>query len=195
MTTREPGARLVFTQALELRPSSIAFFATRPAAIITCGFDVLVQLVMAAMTTWPCSSSNSVPSLSLTSAWLQLAGSAAAAPGSGSERCRASANIAFDLRNGTRSWGVRAREARLDRRKVELDPLGVDGFGRFVVPEPLVFGIGLHEPAQLLGSPREPEVAQGLESMGKIVAVEPYSGDMLPMVARFSSGTFATPGP
>ena len=32
-------------------------------------------------------------------------------------------------------------------------------------------------------------------SMGKMVAVAPYSGDMLPMVARFSSGTAATPGP
>ena len=31
--------------------------------------------------------------------------------------------------------------------------------------------------------------------MGKIVIVEPYSGDMLPIVARFSSGTLATPGP
>ena len=31
-----------------------AFFATNPAAIITEGFDVFVQLVIAAMTTVPC---------------------------------------------------------------------------------------------------------------------------------------------
>ena len=32
-------------------------------------------------------------------------------------------------------------------------------------------------------------------SIGKIVIVEPYSGDMLPIVARFSSGTFGHAGP
>src|ERR1700730_8684318 len=53
MTTFEPGARLVLTQGLEVRPRSTAFFATRPAATSTDGFDVLVQLVMAAMTTLP----------------------------------------------------------------------------------------------------------------------------------------------
>ena len=42
------------------RPCSTAFFATRPAPIITLGFEVLVQLVMAAITTEPCSSCVSV---------------------------------------------------------------------------------------------------------------------------------------
>ena len=32
-------------------------------------------------------------------------------------------------------------------------------------------------------------------STGKIVMVDPYSGDMLPIVARFSTGTLAQPGP
>ena len=54
MTTFEPGARLVFTHGLLFRPFSTAFFASRPAAIITVGFDVLVQLVIAAITTAPC---------------------------------------------------------------------------------------------------------------------------------------------
>ena len=31
--------------------------------------------------------------------------------------------------------------------------------------------------------------------MGKMVQVAPYSGDMLPMVARVSTGTAPTPGP
>ena len=34
-------------------PRSTAFFATMPAATITEGFEVLVQLVMAAITTLP----------------------------------------------------------------------------------------------------------------------------------------------
>ena len=53
MTTREPGASDVLTQGLERRPRSTAFLATSPAATMTCGFEVLVQLVMAAMTTSP----------------------------------------------------------------------------------------------------------------------------------------------
>ena len=53
MTTFEPGARLLFTHGLRVRPCSTAFFASRPAPIITLGFEVLVQLVIAAITTAP----------------------------------------------------------------------------------------------------------------------------------------------
>src|ERR1041385_6295363 len=53
VTTFEPGARLLFTHGLRVSPFSTAFFASRPAPIITLGFDVLVQLVIAAMTTAP----------------------------------------------------------------------------------------------------------------------------------------------
>src|SRR3990170_6123825 len=53
VTTFEPGARLVFTHGLDDNPRSTAFFATSPAPIITLGFDVFVQLVIAAMTTAP----------------------------------------------------------------------------------------------------------------------------------------------
>src|ERR1039458_6175730 len=55
MTTRDPGARLVFTQGFGRRPLSAAFLASRPAASMTWGLEVLVQLVMAATTTWPSS--------------------------------------------------------------------------------------------------------------------------------------------
>jgi len=51
-----PGARLDFTHGFRCRPRSTAFFASRPAPTITCGFDVFVQLVIAAITTEPCSS-------------------------------------------------------------------------------------------------------------------------------------------
>src|SRR3954471_14238183 len=53
VTTFDPGARLVFTHGLADNPRSTAFFATSPAPIITLGFDVFVQLVMAAITTEP----------------------------------------------------------------------------------------------------------------------------------------------
>src|SRR5215212_9127634 len=58
VTTFDPGARLVFTHGFRVSPRSNAFFATRPAPIITLGFEVLVQLVIAAMTTAPCSSAD-----------------------------------------------------------------------------------------------------------------------------------------
>jgi len=53
VTTCEPGASEVFTHGLTFRPFSTAFLATRPAAISTLGFDVLVQEVIEAMTTSP----------------------------------------------------------------------------------------------------------------------------------------------
>src|SRR5262245_43440341 len=56
VTTFDPGAKLVFTCPGTVRPRSAAFFATRPAAIITVGFEVFVHDVMAAITTEPCAS-------------------------------------------------------------------------------------------------------------------------------------------
>src|SRR5690606_27222260 len=53
------GAKLVLTHGLTVRPFSTAFFAKRPAPSITLGFEVFVQLVMAAITTAPWPRSNS----------------------------------------------------------------------------------------------------------------------------------------
>ena len=53
MTTREPGARLVLTHGFVRRPRLMAFRASRPAATITEGFEVLVHEVIAAITTEP----------------------------------------------------------------------------------------------------------------------------------------------
>src|SRR5690554_1785065 len=58
VTTLEPGANEVLTQGLRVKPSSTAFLATKPAASITLGLEVLVQLVIAAITTSPLLSSN-----------------------------------------------------------------------------------------------------------------------------------------
>src|SRR3569623_232487 len=53
VTTFEPGARLVFTQGFTCKPRRTALRASSPAAISTDGLEVLVQLVMAALTTEP----------------------------------------------------------------------------------------------------------------------------------------------
>src|SRR5919202_4092937 len=66
MTTLDPGASVVFTHGFVARPRSTAFLASSAAPIITCGFDVLVHEVIAAMTTWPWSTSVSVPSSMVT---------------------------------------------------------------------------------------------------------------------------------
>src|SRR3954468_6678434 len=66
MTTLDPGASVVFTHGLLVSPRSTAFLASRAAPIITCGLEVLVHEVIAAMTTWPWSTSVSVPSSMVT---------------------------------------------------------------------------------------------------------------------------------
>src|SRR5215207_9295876 len=66
MTTLEPGASVVFTQGLRSRPRSTAFLASSAAATMTDGLDVLVQEVIAAITTAPWSTSVSVPSSRVT---------------------------------------------------------------------------------------------------------------------------------
>src|SRR5438552_545547 len=62
MTTFEPGASEVFTHGLRVNPRSTAFFASKPAPIITDGFDVLVHEVIAAIAMCPWSMSYSSPS-------------------------------------------------------------------------------------------------------------------------------------
>src|ERR671937_15556 len=66
MTTLDPGARVVLTHGLRVRPFSTAFLATRAAATMTYGLEVLVQEVMAATVTAPWSSSYVVPSGAVT---------------------------------------------------------------------------------------------------------------------------------
>src|SRR4029077_1753736 len=61
-TTWLPGASEVLTQGLALRPLAAALRASRPAPISTLGFEVLVQEVIAAITTSPCPREKSRPS-------------------------------------------------------------------------------------------------------------------------------------
>ncbi len=61
------------THGLTRRPLWTALRARMPAPSITDGFDVFVQLVMAAITTCPWSSSVSVPSSSVTGVLVRVA--------------------------------------------------------------------------------------------------------------------------
>src|SRR3954471_15205399 len=62
MTTFEPGASEVLTHGLTASPRSTAFLASSPAPSMTDGFDVFVQLVIAAITTapWPSPSRSAI---------------------------------------------------------------------------------------------------------------------------------------
>ena len=66
MTTRDPGASVVFTHGRLVRPRSTAFLASSPAPSITEGLDVLVHDVIAAMTTCPWSTFAVLPSSNVT---------------------------------------------------------------------------------------------------------------------------------
>src|ERR1700736_6542042 len=65
VTTFDPGASDVLTHGFERRPRASALRARMPAPIMTDGLEVLVQLVIAAITTWPWSSTTSLPSASV----------------------------------------------------------------------------------------------------------------------------------
>src|ERR671913_918631 len=84
MTTLDPGASEVLTHGLEARPRSTALRASSPAASITDGLEVLVQEVMAAITTCPWSRSKRVPSSRATGT--RLLGRPLAPVGSGSNQ-------------------------------------------------------------------------------------------------------------
>src|SRR4051794_38414007 len=75
MTTLDPGASVVFTQGLAVRPRSTALRASRAAPIITCGLEVLVHEVIDAITTAPWSSSNEPASVvTRVGLWARLLG-------------------------------------------------------------------------------------------------------------------------
>src|SRR5580704_6829146 len=100
MTTRDPGASDVFTQGLERSPRATAFWASSPAASITCGLDVFVQLVIAAITTWPSATSTGSPSklaVATRSDVPELS--------SGAVDARVCLNPDFVSLSETRSWG------------------------------------------------------------------------------------------
>src|SRR5665213_4429348 len=92
MTTRDPGARVVLTHGLEVRPLATALRATSPGATMTWGLEVLVHEVMAATTTWPSAISSS-PLPSREAVW---------ALGSRSSAVRNQTAAASRV---TRSWG------------------------------------------------------------------------------------------
>ena len=99
MTTLDPGASVVFTQGLRLRPRSTAFLASRAAPTMTDGLDVFVQEVMAAITTAPWSTLVVVPSSRVT--WIGLEARVPSPAATGSEAGKVAARPLSSSVSGT----------------------------------------------------------------------------------------------
>src|SRR5271165_6765369 len=149
VTTIEPGASEVFTHDGTLSPFSTAFFASSPAATSTDGFEVLVQLVIAAITTLPWVSAWSSTTCSSTTSCCESM--PAGCPPSLSQRA--------PCLGGT----LRPGDARLDRCEVEFQNIGVFSLGRVSrVEESLLLAIGLNQANLLRAASAEAEIAQRL---------------------------------
>src|SRR5918997_2453116 len=108
MTTFEPGASEVFTHGLLRSPRSTAFLASSPAPIITDGFDVFVQDVIAAMTTDPSETLARIPpkSTSALFAAKTLGAASGAEPSAATRRCgKAERKLCETWERLTRSCG------------------------------------------------------------------------------------------
>ena len=197
MTTLEPGARLVFTHGLRVRPRSTAFLASSPAPIITAGFDVFVHEVMAAITTAPWSISTVSPS---------IVSSTAVRVDRRRQRRRVArvhrlparlVDRAVALADPERRQRRRERVARLAQRdpvlraprpcdrgldggEVELDDLRVRRLLLGVVPEPVLLAVRLDERDLVVAASGEPEVAERLVVDGEEPARRAVLGRHVP---------------
>src|SRR6266545_4831534 len=213
MTTLDPGASVVLTQGLRFRPRSTAFLATSAAPTMTDGLDVLVQEVIAAMTTEPWSTSHSVPSSRVTLTGLlgrpigPLAGAGCGTPaplppwyageslaGWSTKSLSAWRKPVLASDSDTRSWG---------RLGPAMDGTTVDRSSSRRSEYTGSRAGSCHRPCALAyvstsatcsaGRPVSRRYVTVSPSIGKIAQVEPNSGLMLPMVARLASGTAPTP--
>ena len=176
MTTLEPGASEVFTHGLRVKPRSRALRATRPAPTITSGLEVLVQDVIAAMTTAPCLSWNVSPSYSTGVVTGVRIGSPRTGPPSSTisstvpepgrrrlaERLgEVVAHWSFIAERSIRSCGrFGPGEGGLDGRHVEFEVRAVDDLADVVAPHALHLVVLLDGLDQLLGAAGEAHVLE-----------------------------------
>jgi hypothetical protein len=95
------------TQGRLWSPFSTAFFASRPAPIITEGFEVLVQLVIAAMAMEPSATSTCWPCMVIAATGAATATPPACLRAAGIKLFSDPRKFCFSVASGTRSWGRR----------------------------------------------------------------------------------------
>ena len=217
MTTRDPGASEVFTHGLDSSPASTARLARRPAAIITVGFEVFVQLVMAAMTTEPCRISalfsfTGCAFSGSTGRDVSISGSSFVPPcappssinrptsvgsGSGSIRSRnASMNDSHTPVSGTRSCGRLGPAidgSTLDRSRSRTS-LNTGSGSASVRNSPCSFAYRSTRSTRS-SRPVNRRYRSVSSSTGQKAEVAPYSGHMFESVARSASSSVEQPGP
>ena len=213
-TTLEPGASDVFTHGLVLRPRATAFLARRPAASITLGLEVLVQLVIAASTTAPSLSWNDAPlSVQSTadsasvpvppSATIEASGDPGSLPPVAAARTRVFSterSLRYDTLaavSGIRSCG-RLGPA-IDGTTVERSSSIVSentGSGVSSVRKiPCALQYASTSATWCAERPDSVRYFSVSASTGKKPMVAPYSGDILAIVARSASESVLRPGP
>src|SRR5207249_3631156 len=207
VTTRDPGASDVFTHDFEESPASTAFFARRPAATITLGFEVFVHEVIAAITTDPSRTSFLASTLAGSGSGASAAPFVAPpsarnrptsmAGGSGSSWSRnAATNDAHTSGSGTRSCG-RLGPATLGstfERSRSSVSLNVGSGSASVRNSPCSL---VYRSTRSTTSPRAVNVRYRSvsTSTGQYAAVAPYSGHMFDSVARSAVSRVEHPGP
>ena len=103
VTTVEPGVKLVLTKSGTFMPSSTARFATSPAATMTDGFDVFVQLVICGEYQRSCLQLSIFPSATTV---FRSSCSGSPYPYCSMGRLTASSKLFFKFPNSTRSCGL-----------------------------------------------------------------------------------------
>ncbi len=143
------GREAGFDPGLICRPRSTAFFASRPAPSISDGFEVLVQLVMAAMTTAPLHRSKESP-LFLTAACFDGA----------SPTTLVNDDFALRQRDAVLR-ALRAGDGGLDGGEIEFELVGERGIGRRVgAEEALLLAVGFDERDLFVRAAGEAEIRE-----------------------------------
>ena len=165
VTTLDPGAREVLTWGQDLSPSSAAFLATSPAAIMTEGLAVLVHDVMDAMTSDP---SPSCPATGFL---------CSSTPSALSD----SANLGFISLRGILSWGLLcpARQGSTVERSSSRVSVYSGSPSYHMVCSRMYFSIVSMWASSL---PLSLRYSMVFSSTGQNPMVAPYSGPMLAMV-------------
>ena len=165
-----------------------ALRASRPAAISTLGFEVLVQEVIAAITTSPWPTSKSRPSTGTR---------LFASPGFLNSPSSAAAKPCLDSASSTRSCGrfgpaSDGSTLEMSSSRVSVNTgSGVD----FVRHMPWALAYFSTSSTRLPLRPVSSRYSIVSESIGKKPQVAPYSGAMLAIVARSASDRLSRPGP
>ncbi len=193
VTMREPGASDVLMCGATFRPASTAFFASRPAASSTLGFDVLVHDVIAAISTSPFFTSTPFDVVVLR---VQVGGLLRETVFADRLREQAGEGGLHVTDFDPVLRALRTGQRRGDRGEIQRDDLRViDAAGLRNAEQVLRLEVVLEGGDFSVGAARALEVVDGFFVDREKAHRAPYSGAMLPIVARSGSDSDFVPSP